>query len=943
MKKTTNQYFKYHTSTNKLHSNQINSLSYFSFTDKLKYKYGIIGGGIAGCAAAYSLTNHLNEKDVILLEQNKLTSGTTWHAAGLVIAARYSKGQAELIKESQKVMESFVDKNGNSLIGYKKVGSMNIARNHDVLRLIKRVKLNLDELGIESYLLTPKEAVKINPILDPSTFLSALYAPNDAIVNPVDVTLHYAKLAKEKGATILEETEVIDFELENFGTNGAKKVTKIKTHNGKEIEVEKLLVCAGMWNNQLLKKTGNGIPIGLATHQYTVFDKVEGVDLNKTPTVFNFQEFTYIKNEVGGLAIGTFEQSPFPESWNRIENSFYPKDLIFELCQDSDVKNEVGLEAAMEIVPNLEKSGIKYIVHGPDSHSWDVNFIMGKMPLFDNLFCAGGFNSSGIVMSGGIGLILAEQMKNGIHKSLRHDFVDVEPMRFHLSLSHNTELCELRAKESYGDKQGIQFNGRDLAIGRNIRLSALHNILFNKKNGVRGPASFSMERPSFFMRENNPDFKDYKNSTTNRVTNSPDYINNFQQETLSWNKEETNWFYPHIEEVNNVRNNVGVIDLSSYGKIKVAGKDALRLLEYLCTSNMDREINSLTYTCMLNNIGGIESDLTIARLAVDEFYLVTASGGVLRDYDHIIRHAKDYDVEITDISDDIAIISVQGPKSRDVLNELLKRNTNSTTTTNNSHDPNLIDLTNNSFPFGTCKYININSINVLFERVSFCGTLGWELHTPRKHVETIYNLVFEAGQSYNIQDFGFRAQLAMRAEKKYVLYGVEANPLENPISAGLSFTVNKLKTNTEFIGRDMVSKIKKEGVFRKLCCFVLDEYKNSNGEIMDVSIWGNEKIYRNNVLVGYLISALYSPTLENNIGMAYITNPKCSHNSNDSYSDSDFYSNSFNSNIVNNEYLNSGDYQIEIESNEFDFKLTRLNARMSISALLDPKNEAMKI
>ena len=932
--KSLNNYIN--TNIHKSHTNLINNLSYFSFTDKLKFKYCIIGGGVAGCAAAYSLTNRLNEKDVLLIEQNKLTSGTTKHAAGLVMASRYGKGQAEVIKESQKVMESFVDENGKSLVGYNKVGSINIARNPNLLRLIKRVKLNLDELGIESYLLTPEEALKINPNLDPSTFLSALYSPNDAIVNPINLTLHYAKLAKYKGATILEDTEVIDFEIEHLNIlntknpkDGAKKVTKIKTHNGKEIEIEKLLVCGGMWNNQLLKKTGNGIPIGLATHQYTIFDKVEGVEQGNTPTLYNFQEFTYIKNEVGGLAVGTFEQSPFPEGWDRVEtnlnkNSFYPKDIVYELCPDSDVKNEIGLEAAMIIVPKLEKSTVKSIVHGPDSHSWDPSYIIGKMPLYDNLFCAGGFNSSGIVMSGGYGLVLAEQMKYGIHKTLRHDFIDAEPMRFHLSLSHQTQLCELRAKEIYGNKQGIPFNGRDLVTGRNVRLSALHNMLFNKKNGVRGPTAFSLERPSFFIRENNPDFKDYKNSTTNRVTNSPYYIDNFQQETLSWNKEETNWFYPHIEEVNNVRNNVGVIDLSCYGKIKVAGKDALKFLEYLCTSNMDREINSLTYTCMLNNIGGIESDLTIARLAEDEFYLVTAAGGVLRDYDHLVRYAKDYDVEITDVSDDYTIVSVQGPKSRDVLNELLKRKN---PTSNNE----TLDLTNEHFPFGTCKYFEINSIKVLFERVSFSGTLGWELHIPRKHAEIIYNLVFEAGESYNIQDFGFRAQFAMRSEKKYLIFGLEATPKENPISAGLGFTVNKLKTNTEFLGREAISKIKKEGLNRKLVSFELDEYKNKNGEIKNFSIWGNEKVYRNNELIGYLVSAWYSPTLNRNIGMSYIKDPNVNGNSN------------VKNKNVSKEFINSGNYEIEIESEDFDFKLVRVNAKISVGALVDPKNEAIKV
>jgi glycine/D-amino acid oxidase-like deaminating enzyme/glycine cleavage system aminomethyltransferase T len=725
----------------------------------VKAEIVIVGGGIAGVSVAYHLAK-LGKRDIVLLEQGKLTCGTTWHAAGLVGQMRPNRSMTRMSQYGIQLY-STLEKETGLATGWKQCGSVNVARTPERWIVFQRQAAMARSFGIEVDLLTPREALARWPILRIDDLQGALWFPADGKANPADLAMSLAKGARNMGVKIQEGVRVTGVSVEKGFVKG------VETSTG-PISCDIFVNCAGQWARELGAKNGVNIPLHSAEHFYVVTEPIQGV-YPMLPVMRDPDGFIYFKEEVGGLVMGGFEPVAKPWGMDGIPDRFE-----FELLDEDWDQFQPLMEAAIHRVPALETAGVKMLLNGPESFTPDGNFILGEAPEVRNYFVAAGFNSAGIANAGGAGKLLAEWIAGG---EAPMDLFEVDIRRFG-AFAADAQWLKERTVETLGLHYAMRWPRHELESGRPQRTSPLYSML--KSKGAQFGSKFGWERPNYFGPK------------------------------MEYTLGRPNWLPAMVEEQKAIRNAVGILDQTSFGKLRVRGRDALALLERVCANR----IGKLTYTAMLNRKGGYESDVTVQRWADDDFLIVTGSAQPVRDRAWLLRNKKpEENVSVDDVTGDWSVISVLGPNAKALLDK-----------------------------------VDIGSARAA--AASYVGGPGTELYVPIADVPRLYERLWVAGKGLGLRDCGYYALDALRIEAGRRAFGPELSPDCTPYEAGLAFAVRPEL-------RKPPARLAK-----RILMFTFPA--------TDLFAWGGEPILRNGQPVGELSSVGYSAMLGGMVGMGFV-------------------------------------------------------------------------
>ena len=722
----------------------------------------IIGGGIVGCSTAYHLAK-LGWSEVVLLERKKLTSGTTFHAAGLVGQLRTSANITQLLGESVKLYRTLEEETGLGT-GWKMNGGLRLACNEERWTEVKRQATTARSFGLDMQLLTPQEAKDLWPLMTTDDVVGAAFLPTDGQANPSDITQALAKGARMAGASIYEDTKVLEIDVQDGVIKG------VKTEKG-YIACEKVILCGGQWTRGFAKTVGVNVPLVSVEHQYMVTEQIDGVTAD-LPTLRDPDRLTYYKEEVGGLVMGGYEANPIPWAMDGI-----PKGFHYTLLNSNFDHFEQLMELALGRVPALESAGIKELVNGPESFTPDGNFILGEAPELKNFFVGAGFNAYGIAAGGGAGMALAEWVAKG---EPPYDLWPVDIRRF--GRPHfDTDWVRTRTLEAYAKHYTMAWPSEEHSSGRPCRKSPLYELL--KANGACFGEKLGWERPNWFAD-----------------------LSAGEEPKDVYTYGEPNWHDAVGREHKAARDAAVLFDQTSFSKFILKGPDAEEALSWIAANDVAKPVGSLIYTQMLNDQGGIECDLTCVRTKRDEYYIVTGTGFATHDFNWIDRNIPDgLNAQLIDVSSAFSVLSLMGPRARDILEKVTRD-----------------DVSNDAFPFGTYKTIGIAGCPVNALRVTYVGELGWELHLPVEYATTVYAALKQAGAEFGLKDAGYRAIESLRLEKGYRAWSGEITPDYTPFESGLGWAC-KLRKNIPFKGRDAVQGQKESGVKRILACFTTDD------------------------------------------------------------------------------------------------------------------------
>ncbi len=723
-------------------------------------KVVIIGGGVVGCATAYHLTK-LGVKDVVVIERKELTCGTTWAAAGLVVQLR---GTPEMVRMTRHGYELYqeIEKETDQPTGFIKSGVINIATNEHRKHELEMLESLAVSFDIDNHPIGRDELKERWPLINTEDVLSAYYMPNDGVVNPVDTAMSMAVGARQGGAVIIEDTEVLDFEMKN------DQVTAVVTDKG-VVKCESMVLAAGMWSRELGRKLGISVPIHACQHMHFVTLPIDGA-YKGMPILRDQDGCLYFREEVGGLLIGAFEYGALPYGSREI-----PSDWSFRELPENMDHLEPLMENAMHRVPDLVNAEIRRITTTAESFTPDNMYIMGEAPGKKQLYTACGMNSSGILCGAGVGKKTAEWIVEGYPKSGHIWEADI---RRCYSWMMNINWLRDRAPETPGNLYGIHFPFKQFETGRNMRVSPFHDRL--KDRGACFGQLFGYERANWFAPEGV----------------EPKYEYSFHRQ---------NWFDYSAAEHMAVRENVGIYDLSSMSNFIFQGRDALSVLQNVCGNDVDAPIGKVVYTQMLNERGGIEADITVTKLSPDRFFIVTAGANALRDYDYIERHIPEgAHAFLADMSSAYGMLGVMGPNARKLMEKVTDA-----------------DLSNEGFPYGTAREISVGYATPLAVRMSYAGELGWELYVPAEFAAGMFDALMEAGKELGVKLVGLHAVDSLRLERGFRHWPSDISPEHSPLEAGLGFAVNFDKDN--FLGKEALLKQKAEGLKRKLVMFTVDD------------------------------------------------------------------------------------------------------------------------
>ena len=720
----------------------------------------IVGGGIMGCSTAYHLAK-LGWTDVVLLEQGRLSGGTTWHAAGLVGQLRSYQNLTRLIRYSTELYAKLEAETGLAT-GWKQCGSLSVARTEERMVLLRRSAAMANAQGVECEPLTPKQAGEKYPIMRTDDLVGAVWLPGDGKANPADITQALAKGARNSGVRIFEKTRVTAVD------SADGRVTGVQTTDG-AIRAEIVVNCGGQWARQLARSVGVTVPLYSCEHMYIVTEKMEGVPRD-LPVMRDPDGYIYFKEEVGGLLMGGFE--PEAKPWNK---DVIPDDFEFGMLPDDWDQFQILMDNALIRVPALEKTGIKTFMNGPESFTPDLNYVLGEAPQLKNFFVGAGFNSMGIASSGGAGMALAEWIVAG-EPTL--DLWPVDIRRF-AGFHGNDTWLRTRVSETLGLHYKMPWPQREQESGRPFRRSPLYDRL--KARGAWFGNKMGWERPNWFAGAGkSPDMK------------------------YGWGRGA--WFDAVGAEHRATREGVTVVDETSFGKILVQGRDAEAALQRLAANDVAVPVGRTVYTGILNERGTFESDLTIARLARGKFLIITGSAQPVRDMDWLTRHVpEDLFVTFADVTSAWTVLSLMGPQSRALLQKVSRA-----------------DFSNEGFPFATCREIGVGPATVLASRRTYMGELGWELYVPVEFAVTVFETLHEAGAELGLRDAGYYAVESLRLEKGYRAWGRELTPDDTPFNAGLAWAV-KLDKPGGFIGCKALVEAKGKPLARRLVSVVLHD------------------------------------------------------------------------------------------------------------------------
>lgn len=711
----------------------------------------VVGGGIIGASTAYHLAKY-GCRDVVLLERAKLTSGSTWHAAGAIGQLRSNANITRLLGYSVELYDQLEAETGQAT-GWVKNGSLRLACNQDRRAEFERSATMARSFGLEFEMISPTEAQQLVPPMAVDDVVCAAYVASDGVATPSDLAMSLVRGAKTGGVQIFEGVSVRDIR-----TDSGRVQAAVTTHG--IIRCEKLVICCGIWSRMIGRCAGVNIPIQPSHHQYLVTERIDGLSRN-CPAIRDPDHLTYFKEEVGGLAIGGYELTP-----KAYAGDAPPDDLEFHLFPEDTQQFEPLMEGALLRFPDLDKVGVKQWFNGLESFTEDGMFILGETPEVQNIFVGTGFNSFGIAAAGGAGRVLAEWMLDG---EPPFDLWVADIRRF--SRFHGSDnQVRTRALEGQAHHYVMGWPHYEHQVNRPFRRSALYDRL--KANGACFGVKAGWERANWFAR-----------------------VGVEARDTYSFAR--ANWFEHVRAEHLNCRENVAIFDQSSFAKFAVSGPDAESVLNRICAGDMAHPPGKITYTQMLNSKGGIECDLTVTRISDEEYFVVTGTGFATHDLNHIKRNAtREARVAIFDITSAYATLSVMGPNSRRLLEAVAEG-----------------ELSNDDFPFGTWKEIYLGGAPVRALRISFVGELGWELHIPSEYAIYVYDLLLGTGTDLGLKNAGYRAIESLRLEKAYRLWGSDIGPDYTPYEAGLGFAVAQDK-NVPFIGRDAL-QAKREAPLRK--------------------------------------------------------------------------------------------------------------------------------
>jgi glycine cleavage system aminomethyltransferase T/glycine/D-amino acid oxidase-like deaminating enzyme len=780
----------------------------------------VVGGGVIGCSVAYHLTQ-LGWTDVLLLEQGRLSGGTTWHAAGLVGPLRATEAGTRLVQYSAELYGSLEAETGLST-GYRNVGGVIVARTEDRMTQLRRTAANAVAYDLDCELISPGRAQELWPPMQVDDLLGAIWLPGDGKVNPADLTQSLARGARQGGARVVEHARVTGFDVEE-GPAG-RGVTAVRTDAG-HVECEVVVNCAGQWAKALGDLADVTVPLHSAEHFYVVTERVEGTHPD-LPIMRDPDGWTYFKEEVGGLVVGGFE--PDAKPWR--SPSDLPHPFEFQLLDEDWEHFSILMEQAIVRIPALAETGIRKFYNGPESFTPDNQFLLGEAPGLHGYFVGAGFNSVGIASAGGAGRALAEWIVDGEPTS---DLVAVDVRRF--APFHGDEAwLRSRVAEILGLHYEVPWPLREPETGRPQRVSPLHDRLAER--GAVFGSRMGWERPVVFR-------------PTGATATGTAY---------TWGRPD--WLPWCVDEQRATRERVAVFDQTSFSLYDVAGPDALACLQWICAADVDVPVGGCVYTPFLNARGTYEADLTVTRTGRDSFLLVSSSATTIRDLDWIGRHlASGADVAVGDRTDDLSVIGVMGPRSRDLLGRV-------------SAGPTAAgagDWSDEAFPFATSQQVTVGDVDLRATRMTYVGEVGWELVVPVSDALAVYDALRAAGDELGLADAGYHAIESLRLEKGYRAFGRDLTPDLTPVEAGLVFATAlsaRSGSDKEFLGREALTahrdRLKRVGERRRLVSFVLEDPEGM--------VWGGELLLRDGEPAGQVTSAAYGATVGASVGLALL-------------------------------------------------------------------------
>jgi glycine cleavage system aminomethyltransferase T/glycine/D-amino acid oxidase-like deaminating enzyme len=764
----------------------------------------VVGGGIIGCSIAYHLTA-AGCRNVVLVEKGELTSGTTFHSVGLVSQFRTSPADMLLMNYSIRLYRELAAELGDAA-GWRPVGSLRLASSATMLRSLHRSVSRARALGLGANIVTPAEALQICPVMSGKGLHGAVYVPDDGYLEPNGITRELARRAVARGAEIATGTRVTGFRLDPRG-----RVAGVETTAG-PIRTECVVNASGQWAPRLAAMAGVDLPIVPLMHQYLVTRPVPGQELSRqTPVVRDPENLVYVREEVGGYLIGGFE--PNPKAW-RLDD--VPWEFTQQLLPGEWELFEPLLAGAIRRFPAVEKAEILQLVNGPDGFTPDGHYALGPVPGRPGFWVAAGMSINGIAGAGGVGRVMAEWILEG-EPSI--DVWELNVRRFGAYLGDRRYTAE-KAREVYRYYYAPQFPCDENEWGRPHRTSPLLDRLLSI-GAVFGERA-GWERAHYFM----PGRFGRRQGADERTWERPSYWEHVAREHRA------------------VRERVGVLDMTSFGKLDVAGPGALAFLQRLCANDIDRPAGSLVYTQCLNARGGIECDVTVTRLGGSDFRVTSGTGSAASDLGWLRLHLPDDgSVEVSDVTERYAVVSLWGPDSRRTLSKASPT-----------------DLSTPAFPYLASRLIDVGAVEVRANRVSFAGELGYELVVPREDAGRVWDAVLAAGREFGIEAVGYYALNTLRLEKCFYYWGDDICPGDTPLEANLGFCVRFGKG--DFVGRDALLRQRASGLERKLVPLALDREA--------CVLWGGEAVVVGEQVVGRVRSGGFGHTVGRNIALTYL-------------------------------------------------------------------------
>ncbi|XP_072604328.1 sarcosine dehydrogenase, mitochondrial isoform X8 [Vulpes vulpes] len=724
----------------------------------------VIGGGSLGCQTLYHLAK-LGVSGAVLLERERLTSGTTWHTAGLLWQLRPSDVEVELLAHTRRVVSRDLEEETGLHTGWIQNGGLFIASNRQRLDEYKRLMSLGKAYGVESHVLSPAETKALYPLMNVDDLYGTLYVPHDGTMDPAGTCTTLARAAAARGAQVIENCPVtgIHVRTDDFGV---RRVAAVETEHG-SIQTPCVVNCAGVWASAVGRMAGVKVPLVAMHHAYVVTERIEGIQ--NMPNVRDHDASVYLRLQGDALSVGGYEANPI--FWEEVSDKFAFG--LFDL--DWDVFTQ-HIEGAINRVPVLEKTGVKSTVCGPESFTPDHKPLMGEAPELRGFYLGCGFNSAGMMLGGGCGQELAHWIIQGRPEK---DMYSYDIRRFHHLLTDHRRWIRERSHESYAKNYSVVFPHDEPLAGRNMRTDPLHEELlargcvFQERQGWERPGWFTPQGTAPVLQY------DYYGAYGNQAHEDYTY-------GCLLGDEYTFDFPPHHDVIKKeclaCRGAAAVFNMSYFGKFYLVGLDARKAADWLFSAD-------------------------VSRPPGDGYYLAVGGAVAQHNWSHISTVLQDqkFRCQLIDSSEDLGMISIQGPASRTILQEVLDA-----------------DLSNEAFPFSTHKLVRAAGHLVRAMRLSFVGELGWELHVPRSACVPVYQAVMTAGTKHGLVNAGYRAIDSLSIEKGYRHWHADLRPDDSPLEAGLAFTC-KLKSAVPFLGREALEKQRAHGLPRRLVCFTVDE------------------------------------------------------------------------------------------------------------------------